>query len=83
MSWTLLTALVLALGLALTVALQRRAELARMAVRVRDRERAVRQGVDGAQLQYPVVDLSRCLGCATCVAVCFSRCAGSTERYSR
>ena len=70
MSWTLLTALVLALGLALLVALHRRSELARMARRVRERERAVRQGAGGAQLQYPVVDLSRCLGCATCVAVC-------------
>jgi thioredoxin reductase/Pyruvate/2-oxoacid:ferredoxin oxidoreductase delta subunit len=70
MSWTLLTALVLALGLALLVGLHRRAELARMARRVKERERTVRQGLSGAQLQYPVVDLSRCLGCATCVAVC-------------
>ena len=70
MSWTLLSALVLALGLALLVAVQRRRELLRMARRVRERERAVRPGSEGAQLQFPVVDLSRCLGCATCVAVC-------------
>lgn len=70
MSWGVLVALVLTCGLALAVALARRAELRRMEQRVRDRARAVRSGSHEAQLQHPVVDLSRCLGCATCVAVC-------------
>lgn len=70
MSWTLLLALVLALGVALFAALARRNELRRMEQRVADRERAVRHGSAQAQLQHPVVDLSRCLGCGTCVAAC-------------
>ncbi len=70
MSWTLLVALVAALGVALLVAIARRNELAHMRARVSKRERAVRSGADKAQLQHPVVDLSRCLGCGTCVAAC-------------
>jgi thioredoxin reductase/Pyruvate/2-oxoacid:ferredoxin oxidoreductase delta subunit len=69
MSWTLLCGLVLALGIALLAAYLRRAELTRMQQRVRDRDRAVRSGAE-AQLRHPVVDLSRCLGCGTCVAAC-------------
>src|SRR5688572_29473911 len=41
-----------------------------MARGVRERDRAQRQGSAKAQLQHPVIDLSRCLGCGTCVAVC-------------
>jgi thioredoxin reductase/Pyruvate/2-oxoacid:ferredoxin oxidoreductase delta subunit len=70
MSWTVLCGLVLALGIALLAAVARRAELARMARRVRERETAVRHGTAEAQLRHPVVDLSRCLGCGTCVAAC-------------
>jgi len=69
-SWLLLLGLVLVLGLALFAALHRRAELERMRRSVHDRESAVRQGSAEAELQHPVIDLSRCLGCATCVAVC-------------
>jgi thioredoxin reductase len=70
MSWTVLVCIVVVLGLALALTLLRRAELRRMERAIRTRERAVRQGSAAAQLQHPVVDLSRCLGCATCVAVC-------------
>jgi len=70
MSWTLLLALVLVLGLSCLLRLVRQAELARMAARLAERELAVREGSATPQLQHPVVDLSRCLGCATCVAVC-------------
>src|SRR5262245_29593076 len=70
MSWSLLIGVASALFFALLVALARRAELARMNRRVRERERAVRTGSAKAQLQHPVIDLSRCLGCGTCVAVC-------------
>jgi thioredoxin reductase len=67
-SWTLLSALALALGLSFCAALARRRELARMERNVRARER--RSGTRGAQLMQPVIDLSRCLGCGTCVAAC-------------
>lgn len=70
MSWTLLLALVLALGIALFAAISRRIELARMEQRLEERSRAVRHTNAAAQLQYPVVDLSRCLGCGSCVAAC-------------
>ncbi len=70
MSWTLLVTLVLGLGLALLAAWARRVELERMQRRVKERERNVRVGSASAQLQHPVIDLSRCLGCGTCVAVC-------------
>src|SRR6188508_518784 len=70
MSWTLLIGVASALLFALLVALARKAELARMGKRVRERERAVRTGSAKAQFQHPVIDLSRCLGCGTCVAVC-------------
>lgn len=70
MSWTLLVVLVVVSGLSLFATLSRRAELRRMRAAVAERERAVRQGTAEAQLQHPVIDLTRCLGCATCVAVC-------------
>ncbi len=70
MSWTLLTSLVLGLGIALIALWTRRHELERVRERVGRRDLAVRQGSHAALLQHPVVDLSRCLGCATCVAAC-------------
>ena len=70
MSWTLLVVIVVALGLALLVATARRAELRRMQQRLNRRQLAVRAGANEAQLQSPIVDLSRCLGCGTCVAAC-------------
>src|SRR5258706_3344171 len=73
MSWTILLGLigiVGALGLALLLASARRAELRRMEQAGKERDRAPRHGVAQAQLQHPVIDLSRCLGCGTCVAVC-------------
>lgn len=70
MSWVLLVSFVLLLGFALLVAVARRAELRRMQHSVAERERVVELGAGAAQLQHPVVDLSRCLGCATCVAAC-------------
>jgi thioredoxin reductase/Pyruvate/2-oxoacid:ferredoxin oxidoreductase delta subunit/cytochrome b561 len=69
-SWTLLVALVLGLGLALLAAWSRRIELSRMQRRVNERERNVRVGSVTSQLQHPVIDLTRCLGCGTCVRVC-------------
>jgi len=70
LSWTLLVALVLALAIAFLASLARRVELARMQRRVSERERAVRVGSAKAQLQHPVIDLTRCLGCGACVRAC-------------
>ena len=70
MTWTLLAALVLALGVAALAAFARRRELARMQAGVVERQRAVRNGAHQAQLSQPVIDLSRCLGCGACVAAC-------------
>lgn len=46
--------------------LARRAERSALA----DRDAAVERGSHRAQLQYPWVDLSRCIGCGICVRVC-------------
>ena len=70
MSWFVLIGLVSILGLSLFAIAQRRGELARMRGVLREREEAVRVGAHKAQLQHPLIDLSRCLGCATCVAAC-------------
>lgn len=70
MSWIILIALIVALGLALGISLARRREMVSMRQSMEERDRAKRLGSDKAQLQHPVVDLTRCLGCATCVAAC-------------
>ncbi|MHC4956143.1 MAG: NAD(P)-binding domain-containing protein [Planctomycetota bacterium] len=70
MSWTVLAALVAILGTAFLLVLMRRSELARIRRSLTRREQVVRQGGDKVQLLHPIVDLSRCLGCATCTAVC-------------
>ena len=70
MSWFVLAGLVAILALAVLVAIQRRVDLSDMRATVQRRDVAVDQGAAKAELQHPVIDLSRCLGCATCVAVC-------------
>lgn len=70
MSWTILALLVLVLGFLSAIAFLRRAELGGMRQSLEDRATAIEQGSLEAQLQHPVVDLSRCMGCSTCVAVC-------------
>jgi len=69
MSWILLLGLVLAVGIAFLATLSRRGELRRMRRGLEERERMTRAGSE-ALLSHPVVDLSRCLGCGTCVASC-------------
>src|SRR5205085_11923091 len=69
-SWILLVAIVLALGVALGAALLRRVELGRMESRLVERERAVRLGSAKAQLEHPIVDLTLCVGCGACVRAC-------------
>ncbi len=69
MSWTLLLGVVFVLSVSLSAIAYRRRELARMERAVQKRDLVARQGGQG-QLQHPVIDLSRCLGCGTCVSVC-------------
>ncbi|MEM6674907.1 MAG: NAD(P)-binding domain-containing protein [Planctomycetota bacterium] len=70
MSWFVLAGIVLALAFATLIALQRRADVRAMEATVERREEAHEVGAAKAELRHPVVDLSRCLGCATCVAAC-------------
>ena len=67
MSWALLATLIGVLALALR---SRRAELRRLALSKQERARARDRGSHRARLQYPQVDLSRCIGCGICVAAC-------------
>jgi len=70
MSWTLLIGLALALGLAVIVSVFRRAELRRLEERLQEFQAAREKGTRKARLAYPHVDLSRCLGCGTCIRAC-------------
>jgi len=67
MGWILQVCLILGLGCALFL---RRSELRRIAGGAMERRRARARGSDRARLQYPHVDLSRCIGCGSCVAAC-------------
>lgn len=70
MTWTLLVILVVALSAALLVLWHKRTESTRLAQGLQEREKARVQGTHRARLQYPQVDLSRCIGCGSCVAAC-------------
>lgn len=70
MSWALLGILIVVLATAFSVLRHRRAELARTARGLAERARARQEGSDRARLQYPHVDLSRCMGCGSCVRAC-------------
>ncbi|HVS18235.1 MAG TPA: NAD(P)-binding domain-containing protein [Planctomycetota bacterium] len=67
MTWGLLVLVVVVLAVALWA---RRGELVRIERGRGERTRAREQGSHAAQLQYPHVDLSRCLGCGSCVEAC-------------
>lgn len=70
MSWTILIGLFIALLLAVLVAAFRRAELERMERRVEELRASKANDSHKARLAYPHVDLSRCVGCGTCVRAC-------------
>jgi thioredoxin reductase/Pyruvate/2-oxoacid:ferredoxin oxidoreductase delta subunit len=70
MSWTLLAGLVLLLAVAVIAALFRRGELRRLEHSVAELSAAREKGTRKARLQYPHVDLSRCLGCGACIRAC-------------
>jgi thioredoxin reductase/Pyruvate/2-oxoacid:ferredoxin oxidoreductase delta subunit len=67
MSWAILLGLVALLGLALWV---RRFELYATRSKLAERVHARERGSDRARLQYPEIDLSRCIGCGICVEAC-------------
>jgi thioredoxin reductase/Pyruvate/2-oxoacid:ferredoxin oxidoreductase delta subunit len=69
-SFGLLVGVALVLGVTLLLTAARRVELERMARGLEERAEARRRGSDRARLQVPHVDLTRCLGCGTCVAAC-------------
>ncbi len=69
-TWILLSALVLGLSTAIAAIAFRRAESTHLRAALGERERARATGGHKARLQHPHIDLSRCIGCGTCVAAC-------------
>jgi thioredoxin reductase len=69
-TWTLLGSLILVLAIVSLLLATRRTEIARTSAALAARTRAKSSGSHRARLQYPHIDLSRCLGCGTCVAAC-------------
>ena len=70
MSWTLLIGVVVVLLLSLCAVVARRRELRRMSETMQERDRLESQAGGETRLLNPVIDLSRCMGCATCVTAC-------------
>lgn len=70
MTLALLAGVALALALTVAALLARRAELARLEQGLGERRVARSRGSHEARLQYPAVDLARCIGCGICVAAC-------------
>ncbi|MCC6672605.1 MAG: NAD(P)-binding domain-containing protein [Planctomycetes bacterium] len=60
----------LVLLLALAGLLLRRAELRVVAEGLQARSEAQERGSHAARLQHPHIDLTRCIGCGTCIAAC-------------
>jgi thioredoxin reductase (NADPH) len=70
LSWTILTSITLGLALAVVAMFVRRREARALAAGLEQRRVAKERGSDRARLQYPHVDLTRCIGCGTCVRAC-------------
>ncbi len=68
--WILLIALVVGLAVTLGLIALRRAESGQLRETLAERDRARATGSHRARLQHPHIDLSRCIGCGTCVAAC-------------
>lgn len=60
----------LALALTLAALLARRRDLHASAKGLAERKKAQERGTARARLQYPSIDLARCVGCGSCVAAC-------------
>src|SRR5688572_11627917 len=66
----LLIGLGIALLLEILFLLRRQGEMKTLAERLTELSEAKKTGSHTARLQFPHVDLSRCLGCGTCVTAC-------------
>jgi thioredoxin reductase/Pyruvate/2-oxoacid:ferredoxin oxidoreductase delta subunit len=60
----------LLIGLVITALLHRRSELRSHATVLDERQQAHRRGSAKAELQHPVIDLTKCFGCGACVRAC-------------
>ncbi|MDF1798307.1 MAG: NAD(P)-binding domain-containing protein, partial [Planctomycetota bacterium] len=70
MSWTILGLLAAILATFVAALGIRRRELAEMGHRQDELESAKQRGSHAARLQYPQVDLAKCIGCGSCVRAC-------------
>lgn len=70
LSGTLAIVPVAALGIAITLLLRRRFELKRFEQSHRARSEAIQKGSHKARLLHPDIDLTKCIGCGTCVKAC-------------
>ncbi len=70
MGWLLLPAMIAILSMAIAMLALRRAQLRRMSASLTQLAEAKAKGNHRARLQYPNIDLSRCIGCGTCVKAC-------------
>ena len=70
MSWIGLIVLLALLGVAVLTLRLRRAQLDELSDSLANLADAKQRGSDRARLQYPDVDLARCIGCGICVAAC-------------
>ena len=70
MDWVAITSVLLAVLLAAAVLLRRRAELQAHADSRREVALARARGSDRARLQFPSIDLAKCIGCGACVQAC-------------
>ena len=68
--WFLPAGFALLLALSVAALYQRRRERLRLRATLEERSEARRTGSARARLQYPAVDLQRCIGCGTCVRAC-------------
>ena len=70
MTWILLYLLVTFLGLSFLGLLSRKRETTALRRTLLEREEARKKGTHKAQLQYPHIDLSLCIGCGACIRAC-------------
>ncbi len=70
MTWILLYLLVTFLGLSFLGLWRRKRETIALRETLAEREEARKKGTHKAQLQYPHVDLSLCIGCGACIRAC-------------
>ena len=70
MSWTFLIGLTAVLAIALALLYEREREWRRLASVIEGRGEARSKGSHKGRLHVPHIDLSRCLGCGSCVRAC-------------